>query len=350
MTGEHSKIEKTIRNSYIQHMLFWIVSFYILIRLFAYSEEIEKVDIIYTFLFHFSLVFVVYVNLRVLIPKYLQKKKYLLYLFGLLTVAFQGLFLNMATFNWFSDWMFPGYYFIDYYSFIEILEFILVYILITSLLKFSKGWFENQELNQLFNSLQKAKLDSEISALKAQINPHFFFNSLNNLYSLSLDEDKRVPDIILRLAEMMRYLLYETNAIKVTLEKELDHLKNFIEMQSLRADKIEHITFTVVGATKNISVVPLLFLPLVENAFKHGRIEESAPTSVRFFLEIGNDELLFKTENRKKISSDKFNDNSSGVGLINLKKRLQLSYPNKHKLIITDGIDHFSTILKISLT
>ena len=343
-------LEKTIRNRWVQHCLFWILSFYILWRLFAYSDEVEQVDIIYTFLFHLTLVFVVYVNLRFLIPKYLQKKRYLIYSFFLGLLILVGIGFNMATFNWLADILFPGFFFIDYYSFSDILEFIVAYLFISSLLKFSKSWFRQLEAQQKINFLEKEKVAAEMGALKAQVNPHFLFNSLNNLYSLSLDNDKRTPGIILRMSEMMRYLLYESNVEKVLLSKEVEHLDNFIEMQELRVGEQADIQFHKKGNFENIYVAPLLFLPLLENGFKHGVKGNTEGAFIHVALEVDGDEIVFKVENNKGEVDEILNEKNSGVGLENLRRRLELIYPEKHSLDTLDGINTFSTVLKIKLT
>ena len=342
-------LEKIIRNSWVQHGLFWFFSFYILWRLFAYSKDVEWVDVIYTFLFHLSIVFVVYVNLRLLIPHYLQKKRFFVYFSFLGSLILMGIGVNMLTFNWLADIVFPGYYFIDYYSFSDILEFIAAYLFLTSLLKFSKSWFRQLETQQKISLLETEKLDAEIGALKAQVNPHFLFNSLNNLYSLSLDNDKRTPGIILRLSEMMRYLLYETNVEKVSLGKEIEHLDNFIEMQELRVGEGADIRFVKKGNTDGINVAPLLFLPLVENGFKHGIKGNTEGAFIHISLHVTDEEIEFKLENKKGEVDEMLNKKNSGVGLENLRRRLELIYPEKHRLDITDGIQVFAATLKINL-
>ncbi len=342
--------EKTIRNRWVQHSLFWVLSYYILWRLFAYSKEVEWVDLIYTFLFHLTLVFVVYVNLRFLIPYYLQRKRYLIYFFFLILLILLGIGFNMATFNWLADVLFPGYYFIDYYSFSDILEFIAAYLFISSLLKFSKSWFRQLETQQKISLLEKEKVDAEMGALKAQVNPHFLFNSLNNLYSLSLDNDERTPGIILRLSEMMRYLLYESNVEKVLLSKEVEHLDNFIEMQELRVGGQADIKFFKKGDFENIYIAPLLFLPLLENGFKHGVKGNTAGAFIHISLEVEEGEVVFKVENNKGKVDEILNEKNSGVGLENLRRRLELIYPEKHQFDTLDGISTFSTVLKIKIT
>lgn len=341
--------EKIAWNRYVQHISFWVVSFYILFRLFAYSEEVETVDLIYTFLFHIALVFVTYLNIWFLIPKFLQKRKYLIYFSGLVILILIGIGINNFTFNYLADLLFPNYFFIDYYNFFDILEFIFAYILITSLFMFSKSWFRQFETRERINLLEKEKLDAEIMALKGQINPHFLFNSLNNLYALSLDEDERVPDIILRLSGMMRYLLYETNVELVPLEKEVEHLKNFIEMHQLRLGEDSSIHWHLEGEIKNKKITPLLFLPLVENAFKHGVKGNNKNSFAHFNLKITDEKIIFISKNTIAEVDEFLKEKSGGVGLENLKKRLHLAYPEKHNLEIKNDGEIYEVLLSINL-
>ncbi|MCF8244354.1 MAG: histidine kinase [Saprospiraceae bacterium] len=343
-------IKKTAQNRPLQHLLFWAVSFYVLARLFAYSDELATVDIIYTFLFHLSILLAVYVNLIWLIPAFLTTKKYGLYFLLLVVIVFCSIGFNLLTFNYLSDHIFPGYYFIAYYGFWEISQFIVAYIVITSLIKLSKGWFRYLETKDELQRLETEKKTAELSALKSQVNPHFLFNSLNNLYSLALDNDERTPGIILMLSQTMRYLLYESNADFVPLEKEVEHLQNYVEMQRLRVGEKARISFEVMGDTTNKQVAPLLFLPLVENGFKHGVKGETEGAFIKMLLQVLDNQLVFKTENNKgEVDDIEKNSTTGGVGLQNLRRRLDLLYPNKHHLEITDGIGTFTVVLKIDL-
>jgi LytS/YehU family sensor histidine kinase len=308
------------------------------------------VDIIYTFLFHWAIIFVVYTNIQLLIPKFLEKKKYWTYILSLIGLILSGIAINAITFGWLADLIFPNYYFIDYYDFSDILEFIVSYLLITSLFKFSKGWFRQLEAKQKIGILEKEKTVAELNALKTQINPHFLFNSLNNLYSLSLDNDKRTPRIILRLSEMMRYLLYETEVQKVSLQKEIEHLDNYIEMQELRVGADADIKFIKEGHFGEAKIAPLLFLPLVENAFTHGVKGNKDGAFIHILLSFNQDEVFFKVGNKKGEVDKILHQKNGGVGLENLQKRLELIYPDKHQLKIIDSTDEYSTMLKINLS
>lgn len=342
-------LKKSTQNRVVQHLLFWVLSFYVLMRFFAYTDELSKVDFIYTFLFHLSLWVAVYVHLFWLIPCFLRTKKYGQYFLLFFTVLILSSALNLLTFNYLSDFLFPDYYFIAYYGFGDIIQFMFVYAAISALIKLSKGWFQNLEAQGKLSRLEHEKSAAELSALKSQVNPHFLFNSLNNLYSLALDNDKRVPGIILRLSQTMRYLLYESNADFVPLEKEVEHLTNFVEMQRLRVGGQAAITFDLAGDLSGKSVAPLLFLPLVENGFKHGVKGDTADTFIRIALEVAGNQLIFKTENNKGIVDDVEKRQFQGVGLQNLRRRLELIYPNRHHLDIVNGISTYNVLLTIEL-
>lgn len=342
-------LKNTARNRILQHGLFWALSFYVLMRLFAYSDEISTVDLIYTFLFHISLWMAVYINLLWLIPRFLRAGNYGLYFLSGCAAALVAVGFNLLTFNHFSDFLFPGYYFIAYYDFWDILQFIGVYMVVTTLIKLSKGWFQYLETQGKLSRLEQEKSIAELNALKSQVNPHFLFNSLNNLYSLALDKDDRTPGLLLRLSQTMRYLLYESNADFVPLEKEIEHLSNFVEMQRLRVGEQVNIHFEISGDPSGKEVAPLLFLPLVENGFKHGVKGDTEGTFINIHLQILDDQLVLKTENNKGTQEELEKGQYRGVGLQNLRRRLELIYPGKHHLHIVDGIHTFTVVLKIEL-
>ena len=228
---------KIIRNKVVQHALFWIISFVILLQFFAYSNELSTSDWIYAGLFHLPLVLAVYINLRLLIPGFLNQRKYFSYSILIVVLLFFTTWFLQFTFDVLVDYIFPGYYFISYYELKDYLLFVLIYLALTTLLKMSKGWFELYETKQLLEELKSQKLSAELSALKGQINPHFLFNSLNSIYSLSVDNESITPKVILKLSEVLRYMIYEANVEKVALKKELNYLKNYVELQQLRVDE-----------------------------------------------------------------------------------------------------------------
>lgn len=341
-------IRQFAQNRILQHILFWVVSFYILLRFFAYQNEIYTSDIIYAALFHLSLIAVVYANLFVLIPFFLQRNKVLRYLIGVVILLYLGIQLNQWIFNDLSDWVFSGYYFISYYDFLDLFYFFLIYWVMSTLLKFSKAWFVLAETRQKLVELQSAKLQAELDGLRSQINPHFLFNALNNIYALALDNEKQTPIAILKLSEVLRYILYESNTSRVLLSKEIKYIQDYIEIQKIRLESYSTIDFFVKGEMKNIKIAPLLLIPFVENSFKHGVKNDKNEPIFKINLTTTSNSIIFKIKNKKAVKDD-LKIESKGIGLENVKRRLDLIYPNEHHLAINNEEGVFEVVLKIDL-
>ncbi len=341
-----------LKSRVLQHLTFWTFAFFLLAGFFAkeYGSTFLKLNLIYTGLFLLSIVVVVYINLLILIPRFLQKGKWLLYVFTLLPVIALGIMLNFLTFEYLSDFLFSDYYFISYYEIRDLFNFIIVFLAATTLLKLAKGWFELTEQKKKINQLEREKLDAELGALKSQINPHFLFNSLNSMYSLSLDNDPKVPQLLLKLSSGMRYMLYESNENFVLLEKELDYLNNYLDLQKLRTDQSAAIDFKIEGQVENQKVAPLVFIPFVENAFKHGIKGAIENVFINIRLEIDAKSLVFKIENNKGTVEELLNDKRfGGVGLENVKKRLDLLYEKEYTLAIINDEQVYKVELKIPI-
>jgi len=195
--------------------------------------------------------------------------------------------------------------------------------------------------------LETEKLASELAFLKSQINPHFLFNTLNNVYSLAFKKSDDTPDAIIKLSKLMRYMLYESNENQVFLSKEIEYLHNYIDLQKLRLPNTIKIIFNVEGDIEGRLIEPMLLIPFVENAFKHG-ISYVDNSKISISIKLSAYELLFVIEN--KINNAKITEESgSGIGLSNVKRRLTLLYPNKHTITINDNNDEFKVTLKINL-
>ncbi len=332
-----------------QHLLFWAFSFYVLLRIFSVDSELRSIDYIYDGLFHLTLLPAVYFNLMVLIPQLFNKGKYLLYLFsvGLTLLAFSQ--LNIWFFDHLVDVLLSGYYFISYYELPDILQFFGAYLIFTTLLKLSKAWFQLSEAEVKLSVTRQEKLDAELEALKSQVNPHFLFNSLNNLYALTLKDSKRASGAILKLSEVMRYMIYEAKDELVPLEKEVAFIESYLALQKLRSDQRAEINFLVHGEVAGKRVAPLLFIHFIENSFKHGVKGETGPSFVTISLSVTGVHLHFSIVNNKGTVDDVENSKYGGIGIENVKKRLQLIYPQKHQLQIIDGRDTFSVDLKLDL-
>lgn len=342
-------IKPFLRQRVVQHLGFWVLSFYVLLRIFATDSDVRLVDYIYDGLFHITLVAAVYFNVLVLIPTLLDRQKYLWYLASV--VASVGFFsqLNIWFFDVLVDFMLPGFYFISYYEWVDIVQFFAVYLGVSTLLKLSKGWFQLAETKTRLAETRQEKLDAELEALKAQVNPHFLFNSLNNLYGLALKGDRKTPESILKLSEVMRYMIYEAKDDKVPLSKEIIFLENYINLQKLRSGKLADISLGVEGYAEGLEIAPLLFAPFVENSFKHGVKAETGPSYVKVRILVENGSLYFETKNNKGLIDDVEKSRFGGIGLENVKRRLDLIYPSKHELRIVDGENEFTVNLTLQL-
>ncbi|WP_234605349.1 sensor histidine kinase [Dyadobacter chenwenxiniae] len=202
-------------------------------------------------------------------------------------------------------------------------------------------------INDFFHqeTLRHEKVTMELAYLRAQLNPHFLFNTMNNLYGLSLTEPARTPDVVLRLGEMMRYMLYESNETYVPLTREIEYVIGFIELEKLRYAQQTNVDFIVEGNVNGVLIAPLLLISFVENAFKHGQLHE-AQFPVRIELSVSKEILHFETQNRLVTQQ---HDSSGGIGLRNVRRRLSLLYPDKHILRVWQEQDTFRVRLEINI-
>lgn len=212
---------------------------------------------------------------------------------------------------------------------------------------FLREWAKN-ELRH--NQTQAQQLDTEIKFLKSQISPHFLFNTLNNLYSMAQKKgDDEVADGIFKLSGMMRYMLYESNAAQVSLQKEIESLQNCIVLNKLRFEEHEvRVTFTYPEEAESIFVAPMIFISFVENAFKHG-VRIGLSSTIRIAISYSNGELWFMCQNTLHNAIKRMEHESQGIGLENVKRRLELVYPGKHTLAISEADKQYNVELKIKL-
>lgn len=337
------------RNSLVLHLLFWALSWYILLNIFTGSSSFQKIDYIYTSIFMLTLVVPVELNLLLFIPRFLNRKKYAVYgLFFLVSLFLFGLF-NQLLFDRLIDFILPEYYFISYYDYVDLLKFFLVFLVISTLLHLSKEWFELNENKQKMILLEKEKIDAELKALSNQVNPHFLFNSLNVLYSLAIKNEKETPEAIIKLSDILRYVIYESNRETVELQNEITLINNFIDLQKYRTSPDANIQFFVEIENEKFSVAPMLFLPLVENSYKHGIKGDVGKTFIQLKLIQKGNEVEFQIENNKGVSGEPEKNQSGGVGLNNIRSRLELIYPENYTFEVKDGKDLFSVKLMFKI-
>ncbi len=193
-------------------------------------------------------------------------------------------------------------------------------------------------------SLKNAKAQAELKMLQAQINPHFFFNTLNNLYALTVKKSDKAPDVILKLSEMMRYTIYEGKNERVSIKEEIDYLENYIDLHKIRYKKDVSIEFDYNVVDDQVLIAPLLFIILVENAFKHGVEKMIDSAYVHMFLEVSKSEINFTIKNA---FLDETTTPEEGIGMSNLVRRLNLLYPNSYKIITSKIDNEYEVLLKI---
>lgn len=204
-----------------------------------------------------------------------------------------------------------------------------------------------QQERRQTEALAKQKVEAELTALKNQINPHFLFNTLNNLYGLALKGSDKVPFIILKLSDMLSYLLYDSVAERVELKKEIALIDNYLELQRIRFGNDLNIHYTKKGDPDQLKVAPILFLPFVENAFKHGVSQQTSDGWLDISFEIENEKVLFYVENMITPHDDE-KSKKTGIGLRNSKERLALLYPDNHILRVLKN-ETFRVELEIDL-
>lgn len=297
---------------------------------------------------------VAYTNLYVLMPRFLYKRRYVTYIGSLLALLLAwGFATRFMGYQFWLAWdkeHFPEKYISEPKHFFVPVRiarnmFRLYPVLaVTMLVKVLRDSYRREKQMRIEES---ERHKSEISHLRAQVHPHFFFNTLSSLYSLTLKKSDKAADVVMQLSDLMRYVLYQTNAERVPLEDELKHLRDFIAIEQLRfGDRIE-ISFHSSGNLEGKRIGPLLLLPFVENAFKHSCGSESEPAWVTIAVKISGDRLFFAVENSASVVTEK--KPHSGIGLINTKKRLALSYPGRHKLITGKDDNVFKVELKLDL-
>lgn len=295
-----------------------------------------------------------YGNLYILLPKLWDKGKKVAYGFVLgISIFLLTIFQRVICIEYF----YPKFFWMRAPNadelnpfwigpFIQFAAFIALPIILSIGLRAAWIWYqESYKAKQLVAEQQAA----ELSYLKAQVNPHFLFNTLNNLYGLSLESSKKVPSMILKLSDLLSYSLYESKVDSVPIEKELELIKDFIALEKLRYEDRVQVDLKI-NDSVNLSqrLAPLLMLPLVENAFKHGVKNTDILKPIQITLDQSKEQFSFKVENHLQPSSEQETE-KGGIGLTNLRRRLDLHYPDKHLLKINKEQNKFIVNLKIDL-
>jgi LytS/YehU family sensor histidine kinase len=212
-------------------------------------------------------------------------------------------------------------------------------------IKLLKYWYSKRREEQ---QLIISKANAELQLLKAQVHPHFLFNTLNNIYSFILTASPKAPEMIKKLSGLLHYIIYECNQPQVSLEKEFNMLHDYMALEKIRYGEQMDMTTNIQGNYRNKTIAPLLLIPFVENSFKHGTSKMLSRSWVSLNIVIENESLYFRIKNSKP-EEYMHSGGKNGIGLSNVQKRLQLLYPGRNELKMTAGPDHFSVLLKLNL-
>ncbi len=347
----------------VYHLFFWSVYHFAWWTL-AIGSPFEAFNNIlfspYTTKFLFYVIFQalgVYFNLYYLIPKFLITGKYFTYLASLLTTIFIS-----------ASFIISGYYLTAYWSPLTFNELFKVdhgaywhlfksnslpstiaSMTLAMSIKLGKNWIEAQKRQQL---LEKEKIATELKFLKSQFNPHFLFNTINSIFVLIHKNQDLASESLAKFSELMRYQLYECNEPKIPLEREINYLQNFIELGMLRLESSTKLDVHFDPPTSSkLCIAPFILMPFIENAFKHISQTDSQTNWLKIDLKLKDNSLVLEIANSISPTEKKPNTiaESSGIGLKNVNRRLNLLYPNQHDLLLSETASKYSAILQIDL-
>jgi two-component system, LytTR family, sensor histidine kinase AlgZ len=334
----------------VMHLMFWCLYFSFFFYQITFIRHREDIDInksLVDAIFHvFFMGLISYLNYFIFLPSFLKHKNLLKYLFQLI-LPFIIIVTCHIYFKWwlYDDMTGKRLQFLRtgrfVFQHIAISFFIVMFV---GMLKFVEDWFS---LEAKKKEIENEKLMAELRFLKAQINPHFLFNTLNNLYYLATIKSPNTTEVIEKLSQMMRYMLYDSNHNKVPFDKEIAYMENYISLEKLRLDKAIPVNFEIHGNPKTVSVVPLIFISFLENAFKHGINTNIKDSFIDVYVEVTNNSIIYNVRNSKTLKT--ISSEKSGIGLINVNRRLNLSYPDKYELTQTETDDIYEIKLKLIL-
>lgn len=332
-------------------LMFWVLSYFSCLELFSRTGDYRIIDVIYTLLFHIPLIYAVSIHSFYLLPNYLAKVRFTMYAVMLLGLYGTSIPLYYFSYEILSNWLFEGFYLVGVYTPLEVAGIITIYLILSAGLEFGRSWFSSLRAKNKIIELESEKTTSELKMLRAQIHPHFLFNSLNTIYSEALKKSDKAPSLILKLSEILRYVVDKVDMETVSLENEINYLKLFVDLHRERVNDPEKVHFKVEGTFKEQHISPLLLITFIENCFKHGDLTDE-DSMISIHLLIAETQLILKCENtvfheRGKAVNE--TEGGGGTGLKNARRRLELSYPGKHELDIQQRDDHYKLILKLNL-
>lgn len=343
-------------NPVVIHILCWVIL--ILINVLTFYNRFQIFPKDYQFYIRITFdILIFYLNFSLLMPKLLLNKKVLLYIVVSVAFIFFYIYLNRLFAppkEFFQEMMPKRPNLVGFkgkasdfgpnnsvFMGVQVLVAILLFA-VGAIVKLVTEWYKNEKIKA---QIETQKINTELSFLKTQLNPHFLFNSLNSIYSLANKKSDYTTDAIVTLSELMRYMLYETNKTFVPLNNEIDYIKNYISLQTLRLKDSSGVRLNVHGNLDH-TIEPLLLISFIENAFKYGT-DYTGKTSINIQIIIEEKKLFLNISNY--ISLNEKSKPSSGIGLQNIKSRLNLLYPNSHTLKIEESDELYMLELMLKL-
>ena len=340
--------------TYKHHLIFWAIYFvFNTIRWGSYFADYSyslKTNLI-GFPIHIALS---YFTIYFLMPRFVYRKKYLAFAVLLLAALYIMLWAKfLLTYYLVSTNVWPeGPEAIDgpilNYAIQTMMGELYVISFVTAI-KITVDWL--REHNKI-HELEKRQMATELRFLRSQISPHFFFNTLNNIYFLTQSNPPKAGDVILKLSELMRYLLYATKKRKQSLRNEINCLQNYIELERIRFDERLEVNIGISGSLEKATIAPMLLVPLLENCFKHGASKHIGKIRIDMDIEVAEDTMYFKLTNTVPPESkkDQVPTRSGGIGLSNVRKRLELGYdPDDYEFRISRTDDKFAVYLRLAI-
>jgi len=334
------------------HIVFWVFVWLFYIYFFSFNSNNQYYIYWFSALLMPLSIINTYFTIYYLIPHFLIQKRYSIFiLYSIYALIGSAFFISIS--------MFFGFVYLSQQNFGEMpplsksLAFILfsvyVIVIIVAVFKLLKINYKEMEVRrELEKKIIETKLqlkEDELRFLKMQIQPHFLFNTLNSIYGLALINSKETPEVVLKLSNLLDYILYQIDKPFVLLKDELKHIEDYIALEKIRFTDDLNVKYTKVNGNCNYKIAPMLLLPFVENSFKHGGLIEGV-LNVDINVEVKNDILIFRVEN----SFNSFNESSGGIGLKNIRKRLELLYPDSYNLDVGENAGHYKIELKLNIS
>jgi LytS/YehU family sensor histidine kinase len=330
----------------LHHLVIWMLVFglWFFLRHDGYALEATAFKV--TLIKVTDLAMMVYITNYLLIPKLLYKGRYFWFTLAFIAMILTSSIIKMNILGHVTNN--PALLNLSVNTKERIYDNIIPHFFLVMAGAAFKLMMDYTKMQQRMVEMAKEKAEAELNFLKSQINPHFLFNSLNSVYFLIEKNNVDARGALHKFSDMLRYQLYEMNDNRVPVEKEIQYLQDYIDLQKLRKDDNYVIEFTCSPDVKEFSIEPLLLIPFIENAFKYISHYKNQLNFIRIQLIMIKGEFNFRIENSKE-SVEKLTEKHSGIGLVNVKRRLVLLYPDKHRLKISNGIDIYNVELNIKI-